>query len=102
MIRPQSYGTVFAVPDKQPNLTPKKLPATSERAEKELYWHNQYQFMRERYYKFMGENSQQAQRIRDLEEHSTKQGILIDDIADSLRAMVAHCEGFISNLKEGK
>ena len=33
----------------------------------------------------MGENSQQAERIRDLEEHSTKQNYLIDELADSLR-----------------
>lgn len=66
------------------------------------YWYQEYLEMREKYWKQMGENSDQAQRIRELEEHSSKQDFLIDELADSLRAMVAHCEGFISNLKEGK
>lgn len=96
----------------------------------EAYWHNQYQLMREKYHKQMDENPEQAESInkleeqlnvmrflfnqaakeleseqaakRELEEHSTKQDFLIDELADSLRAMVAHCEGFISNLKEGR
>lgn len=71
-------------------------------AKSENYWREQYLFIYERYHKQIRENSQQAERIRELEEHSTKQDFLIDELADSLRAMVAHCEGFISNLKEGK
>lgn len=35
-------------------------------AVKEGYWHGQYKLMREKYYKQMGENSQQAERIKDL------------------------------------
>jgi len=57
---------------------------------------NDLQTMREQYLihlmetkanldQLMGENSQQAERIRDLEEHSTKQNYLIDELADSLR-----------------
>jgi hypothetical protein len=35
---------------------------------KEGYWYEQYQLMRERYHKQIGENSKQAERIRELEE----------------------------------
>jgi uncharacterized coiled-coil protein SlyX len=66
------------------------------------YWYQEYIELREKYWKQIGENSEQTEHIRELEEHSTKQDFLIDELADSLRAMVAHCEGFISNLKEDK
>ena len=66
------------------------------------YWYQEYLEMREKYWERTHENSKRADRIRELEEHSTKQDFFIDELADSLRAMVAHCEGFISNLKEGK
>ena len=52
------------------------------------------------YNKILGQELQDTKQ--ELEEHSTKQDFLIDELADSLRAMVAHCEGFMSNLKEGK
>lgn len=95
----ENHGTTLFDGGKDNETT---TPAPTSRAVKECYWHGQYQLMREKYYKQMGENSQQAERIRELEEHSSKQDFLIDELADSLRAMVAHCEGFISNLKEGK
>jgi len=44
------------------------LKAKPDWAVKEGYWYEQYQLMRERYHKQIGENFKQAERIRELEE----------------------------------
>lgn len=74
----QSHGNLFAVHDASgknvghfevdEKANKELVGATAEtpRAVKEGYWHGQYQLMREKYYKQMGENSQQAERIKDL------------------------------------
>ena len=123
--QPDNYCRCSKCIEQEEQTAPAPTPWS---AKSEAYWYEQYQLMRERYHRQIGENSkqaerivqleaaldamvegvarksdsQQAERIRELEEHSTKQDFLIDELADSLRAMVAHCEGFISNLKEGK
>lgn len=74
----QSHGNLFAVHDASgktvghfevdEKANKELVGATAERpwTVKEAYWHGQYQLMREKYYKQMGENSQQAERIKDL------------------------------------
>ena len=123
-----AYGIGWISHEDGGKLDEPTTPAPTPWEVKEGYWYEQYQLMRERYNRQIGKNtkqaerivqleaaldamvegvarktdSKQADRIRELEEHSSKQDFLIDELADSLRAMVAHCEGFISNLKEGK
>jgi hypothetical protein len=52
-------------------IDPSVEPITKDKpdwAVKEGYWYEQYQLMRERYHKQIGENSKQAERSRQLEE----------------------------------
>lgn len=58
-----SFGTLFDAGKPNETTTPAPTPWS---AKSEAYWHEQYQLMREKYYKQMGENSQQAERIKDL------------------------------------
>lgn len=55
-------------------------------AVKEGYWYEQYQLMRERYHKQIGENSKQAERIRELEEQ-------LQAKLDDLKASTIHSCG---------
>jgi hypothetical protein len=94
-----TFPPVDEKPDERANkeLVGATTPApTPWSAKSQAYWHEQYQRMGERYWKQIGKNSDQAEHIRELEEHSTAQDV------QAIRAMVAHCEGFISNLKEDK
>lgn len=59
-----SYGTLFDAV--KPNEQTAPAPTTWE--VKEGYWYEQYQLMREKFWKQIAENSQLAERIRELEE----------------------------------
>lgn len=78
----KSNGDVYAVHDarcktvahfavdekgKHPTIV-KPIEPTPWSDKSAAYWHDQYQLMRERYHKQIGENSKQAERIRELEE----------------------------------
>jgi hypothetical protein len=59
-----TYGELFAAGKFVEPTTPAPTPWEV----KEGYWYEQYQLMREKYHKQIGENSEQAERIRELEE----------------------------------
>lgn len=59
-----TYGQLLAEAKFDEQTTPAPTPWS---AKSEAYWHEQYQLMREKYHRQIGENSQQAERIVQLE-----------------------------------
>lgn len=53
-------------------------------AKSEAYWREQYQLMRERYHRQIAENSQRAERIRELEEQRKVRGFLLNEAIKDL------------------
>lgn len=82
----KTYGQLFAEGklDEPTTPEPTPLPSQSEASTSAFYWHNQYQLMREKYWKQMGENSAQAARIYSLEESLANEKVYSAGLRDYL------------------
>lgn len=98
----ESHVNVFAVHDasgknvghfevdERANKEPVGATAETPWEVKEGYWYEQYQLMRERYNRQIGKNTQQAERIRELEEQRKEELETEQAKSRELYAMLGH------------